>query len=166
MEEQNTNTLNEILTVVRSLDNRVGSLESKVSSLESNMVTKAEFADGMSNMVTKVVFEEAVVDLATSLNYVTQNVATDVQLIESEARMKKYLDNEFIKDRVRFPDKDFVSNRIGELKGEFVEALKKNNEKTNKLAEILKQREVINDSDENEVRSIKPFSRPAPIALN
>ena len=157
MEDQNT--LNEILTAVRSLDARIGSLE-------SNMVTKTEFADGMSNMVTKTVFEEAVVDLATSLNYVTQNVATEVQLIESEARLKKYFDNEFISDRVRFPDKNFVSDKIGELKGEFVEAFKKNDEKTNKLAEILKQREVINDSDENEVKLIKPFSRPNPIPLN
>jgi len=136
MEEQKQVSNNEILEVVKSLQSEIGAIKSQ--------------------MVTKEVFEESISDLAQSLNFVTQNAATEVQLLEVEARIRKEIDNM----HYDLPSRDFVTTRIGELKGNFVEAFKNNDAKTNKLSEILLQRKVINELDNNEVSSLVPFPRP------
>lgn len=125
-----------------------------IKNMEANM--QKEIGDIKSQMVTKDVFESSINDLAHSLNFVTQHAATEVQLIESEARIRKEID--FM--HYDLPSKDFVTNKVAELRGSFVEAFKNNDAKANKLSEILMQRKVINEIDNNEVASMVPFPRP------
>jgi len=136
MEEQKQVSNNEILEAVKAMQNEIIEIKSQ--------------------MVTKDVFETTANDLAGSLNFIAQNATMEVQLLESEARLKREID--FL--RFDLPNKDFVTNKIGELKGNFVEAAKNNDIKTNKLSEILLQRKVINESDNGEVAAIVPFPRP------
>jgi len=133
-----------------------GELLAVINEIKSQMVTKEVLEAAISKLVTKEIFEESISDLANSLNFVTQNAATEVQVLESEARLKRDID--FL--RFDLPSKDFVTMRIGELKGSFVEAFKNNDAKTNKLSEILLQRKVINESDNNEIMGMVPFPRP------
>ena len=142
MEEQKQVSNNELLAVINEV--------------KSQMVTKDVFDTAISKMVTKDVFESMISDFAGSLNFITQNAATEVQLMESEARIRKEID--FM--HYDLPSKDFVTTKVAELRGSFVEAFKNSNAKTNKLSEILLQRKVINESDDREVSSMVPFPRP------
>ncbi|MFA6306229.1 MAG: hypothetical protein WCV70_00330 [Patescibacteria group bacterium] len=55
--------------------------------------------------------------------------------------------------------KDYLDDKLGDLRGDLVVLMRKEDTKMIKLVEILKRRAVITEAEEKEILSMEPFAK-------
>lgn len=55
--------------------------------------------------------------------------------------------------------KDYLDEKIADLRGDLVVMMRKEDTKVVKLVEVLKRHKVISDSEEREILSMEPFAK-------
>ena len=55
--------------------------------------------------------------------------------------------------------KDYLDEKLGDLRGDLVVLMRKEDTKVGKLIEILKRRKVITEIEEKEILSMEPFAK-------
>ena len=53
--------------------------------------------------------------------------------------------------------KDYLDEKLSDLRGDLVVLMRKEDKKVKKLVEILKKKNLINEADEKEIMSMEPF---------
>ena len=74
----------------------------------------------------------------------------------------EYLDDKFQnidKQFAQLPTKSYLDDKLADLEGDLIKKLRKEDEKVNRLAEILKQKDILSDSEIRELDDLKVFPK-------
>ena len=71
------------------------------------------------------------------------------------------VDKHFSKIESTMVTKDYLDDKLADLRGDLVVLLRKEDLKMKKLIEILKKRKFLNNSEFNEIMSMEPFPQLA-----
>jgi len=81
---------------------------------------------------------------------------------ENYSELIEYLDEKFQAIDNKFaqlPTKSYIDDKLADLEGGLVTKLRKEDEKVNRLAEILKAKNVLSESDIAELKKLQVFPR-------
>ncbi len=76
-----------------------------------------------------------------------------------ENRLDK-VENHLVNVEVQMVTKSYLDDKIGDLRGDLVVKLRKEDEKLNRLCEILKRKQVLDDADINQLSEFQIFPKP------
>lgn len=65
------------------------------------------------------------------------------------------VDNQFS----QLPTKSYLDDKLVDLEGDWMKKLRKEDEKVNRLAELLKQKKILTDSELSELANLKVFPK-------
>ena len=88
------------------------------------------------------------------------------EILEAINEFSTKVDKQFIEVGERFNKieatmvtKDYLDDKLGDLRGDLVVLMRKEDTKMIKLVEILKRRAVITEAEEKEILSMEPFAK-------
>lgn len=71
------------------------------------------------------------------------------------------MDKRLTKIEATMTTKDYLDDKLGDLRGDLVVLMRKEDVKVKKLVDILKKRELISEEEVNEIMSMEPFPQLA-----
>jgi predicted nucleic acid-binding Zn-ribbon protein len=134
-----TEILHAINTFATSVEKRFDSVENRLSSVEDRLAGVEDRLAGVEGRLTGV--EGRLTGVEGNL----EKLGTRVSKIESQMVTKDYLDD-----------------KLADLRGDMVSAIHNLDRKTDCIVEVLEEKTIFNKNDASRIRSIKPF--PAKIA--
>ena len=84
---------------------------------------------------------------------------------ETEQRFEKIdqrfdkVDQRFDKIESKMVTKDYLDEKLADLRGDLVVLIRKEDNKVKKLVEVLKRRKIISEAESKEVLAMEPFSQ-------
>ena len=102
----------------------------------------------MQNEVTNTEILNSITDILSAINTFSTEVDKRLNKIESTMVTKYYLN-------------DKLDEKLADLRGDLVVLVRKEDFKMKKLIDILKKRNLLNDTEFNEIMSMEPFPQLA-----
>ena len=95
---------------------------------------------------------------------IEQNVNPQFEEIRTEMKemkdeMKDEMKNEINGLRVQMVTKDYLDDKLADLRGDLVVLMRKEDTKVTKLIEVLQKKEVLNAEEAKDLLGMEPFSR-------
>jgi len=70
------------------------------------------------------------------------------------------IDQRFNRIESTMVTKDYLDEKLSDLRGDLVVLIRKEDHKVVKLVEILKEKNILKEDDVNEILKLEPFARP------
>jgi len=99
---------------------------------------------------------EAINEFSTNVDNQFHEVKSEIGSIKSEIGSIK---SEIVSIKALMVTKDYLDDKLGDLRGDLVVLMRKEDTKMVKLIEILKRRAVITEAEEKEILSMEPFAK-------
>lgn len=99
---------------------------------------------------------EAINEFSTRVDERFDKVEGEVGSIKSEIGSIK---SEVGSIKATMVTKDYLDDKLGDLRGDLVVLMRKEDTKMIKLVEILKRRAIITEAEEKEILSMEPFAK-------
>lgn len=122
------------------MENKINILNNKVDKLTENV-------NNLTSAVTDVL--EAVNEFSTKVD--EKFVKVDEKFIEVGKR--------FDKIEATMVTKDYLDNKLADLRGDLVVLTRKEDTKVGRLIEILKKHKIISEAETKEILSMEPFAK-------
>ncbi len=87
---------------------------------------------------------------------------TNHEILEAINEFSNKTDERFSKIEVTMVTKDYLDDKLSDLRGDLVVLMRKEDNKMVRLIDILKKRKVITETDEKEILSLEPFAKLYP----
>ena len=95
-------------------------------------------------------------EILEAINEFSTNVDNQFHEVKSEIGSIK---SEIVSIKALMVTKDYLDDKLGDLRGDLVVLMRKEDTKMVKLIEILKRRAVITEAEEKEILSMEPFAK-------
>ena len=81
------------------------------------------------------------------------------EILEAINEFSTKVDEKFAKIEAVMVTKDYLDEKMADLRGDLVVLMRKEDTKVGKLVEVLKRRKVITEAEEKEILSMEPFAK-------
>ena len=122
------------------MENKINILNNKVDKLTENV-------DNLTG---------AVADILEAINEFSTKV--DEKFVKVDEKFVK-VGERFNKIEATMVTKDYLDDKLADLRGDLVILMRKEDTKVGKLIEILKRRKVISEDETKEILSMEPFAK-------
>ena len=161
------NAINGLSTKVEDVSSRVDGLSTKVESVSSRVDGLSTQVEGVSSRVdglsTKVDTEvsslsEQISGLSTKVDGLSTKVDTEVgSLSEQISELAGYVDKRLEQTEARMVTKEYLDEKLADLRGDLVVLTRKEDRKLVALVELLRDQSVILDADAKRILGMELF---------
>lgn len=88
-----------------------------------------------------------------------ENETSKNEILEAINEFSSKVDERFDKIEATMVTKDYLDEKLADLRGDLVVLVRKEDTKVGKLIEVLKRRKVISEDETKEILSMEPFAK-------
>ncbi|MEK7211079.1 MAG: hypothetical protein AAB731_00410 [Patescibacteria group bacterium] len=114
-------------------------------------LTKTEFGEK---------FDELLITVKDGFDSVHEQIKSEISSVKSEvSSVRTELKSEIASIKSQMVTKDYLDEKMADLRGDLVVLVRKEDTKVKALIETLREKKILNDADVKKISSMEPFAQ-------